>query len=177
MMALHYIIDTLASLYEVVLVLRLLMQLTRAEFRNPIARGIVQLSDPLIRPLRRVLPPVRRIDTASVVAIVLFAAVKLWVLRLLFGYGIPSGMVLLLAVSLDIARLVLNIYFFSIILNAILSFVAPGNYSPAQSLLASICNPVLNPIRRLIPSVAGLDLSPLWACIAIQALLLILPVA
>src|SRR5436190_23028294 len=113
MMALHYIIDTLASLYEVVLVLRLLMQLTRAEFRNPIARGIVQLSDPVIRPLRRVLPPVRRIDTASVVAIVLFAAAKLWVLRLLFGYGIPSGAVLLLAVLLDIARLVLNIYFFS----------------------------------------------------------------
>jgi YggT family protein len=177
MQALHYILDTLATLYETVLLLRLLMQLTRADFRNPIGRGIVQLSDPLIRPLRRALPPVRRIDTASVVAIVLFATAKLWVLRLLFGYGVPSGAVLLLAVSLDIARLVLNVYFFAIILNAILSFVAPGNYSPAQSLLASICNPLLNPIRRLIPSVAGLDLSPLWACIAIQALLLILPVA
>jgi YggT family protein len=177
MQALHYILDTLATLYQAVLLLRLLMQLTRADFRNPIGRGVMQLSDPLIRPLRRVLPPVRRIDTASVVAIVLFAAVKLWVLLLLFGYGMPSGSAFVLAVLLDLARLLLNVYFFSIILNAILSFVAPGNYSPAQSLLASICNPVLNPIRRLIPSVAGLDLSPLWACIAIQALLLILPVA
>lgn len=175
--ALYFILDTLATLYQAVLLLRLLMQLTRADFRNPIARGIVQLTDPLIRPLRRVLPPVRRIDTASVVAIVAFAAVKLWILQLLFGHGVPSGSALLLATLLDIARLVLKTYFFSIILNAILSFVAPGNYSPAQSLLASICDPVLDPIRRVIPSVAGLDLSPLWACIAIQALLLILPVA
>ncbi len=102
---------------------------------------------------------------------------KLWILQLLFGNGVPSAATLLLATLLDIIRLVLKTYYFSIILNAILSFVAPGNYSPAQSLLASICNPVLNPIRRVIPSIAGLDLSPLWACIAIQALLLILPVA
>jgi YggT family protein len=177
MQALYFILDTLATLYQAVLLLRLLMQLTRADFRNPIARGIVQLTDPVIRPLRRVLPPIRRIDTASVVAIVAFAALKLWILQLLFGYGVPSASALLLATLLDIVRLVLKTYFFSIILNAILSFVAPGNYSPAQSLLASICDPVLNPIRRVIPSVAGLDLSPLWACIAIQALLLILPVA
>jgi YggT family protein len=177
MQALHFIFDTLATLYQAVLLLRLLMQLTRADFRNPIARGIVQLTDPLIRPLRRVLPPIRRIDTASVVAIVAFAALKLWILQLLFGYGVPSTSTLLFATLLDIISLVLKTYFFSIILNAILSFVAPGNYSPAQSLLASICDPVLNPIRRVIPSVAGLDLSPLWACIAIQALLLILPVA
>jgi YggT family protein len=174
MQALHFIINTLATLYQVVLLLRLLMQLTRADFRNPIARAIVQLTDPLIRPLRRVLPPIRRIDTASVVAIVLFTAAALWLLRLL-GYGTSSN--LLTATVLDITRLVLGTYLFLIILNAILSFVAPGNYSPAQFLLASICDPVLNPIRRVIPSVAGLDLSPLWACIAIQALLLILPVA
>ena len=177
MQALYYILDTLATLYEALLLLRLLMLLTRADFRNPIGRGIVQLTDPLIRPLRRVLPPAGRIDTASVVAIILFAAVKLWLLHLLIGYGVPSGFALLRATLLDILHLVLKTYLFLIILNAILSFVAPGNYSPAQSLLASICNPVLNPIRRVIPSIAGLDLSPLWACIAIQAVLLLLPVA
>ncbi len=177
MQALYYILDTLATLYEAVLLLRLLMQLTRADFRNPIARGIVQLSDPLIRPLRRVLPPLRRVDTASVVAVLLFAALKQWLLHLLLGFGNPSALALLNFTLLDIAHLVLKTYLFSIVLNAILSFVAPGNYSPAQMLLASLCNPVLNPIRRVIPSVAGLDLSPLWACIAIEAVLIILPVA
>ncbi|HTQ37184.1 MAG TPA: YggT family protein [Steroidobacteraceae bacterium] len=177
MQGILYIFDTLATLYNYALLLRLIMQLSRADFRNPVSRGIVQLTDPVIRPLRRVLPPAGRIDTASVVAVLLFAAVKLWLLQALAGYAAIMPFALLRATLLEVAHLVLKTYFFSIILNAILSFVAPGNYSPAQSLLASICDPVLNPIRRVIPSIAGLDLSPLWALIAIQALLIVLPVA
>jgi len=175
MQALHFIIDTLISLYQVVLLLRLLMQLTRADFRNPIARAIVQITDPVILPLRRVLPPLRKVDTASVVAILLVAALKVWILYLLLGYGLPGLHVMLRGMLFGIIDLVLKTYLYSMILNAILSFVAPGNYSPAQSMLASICDPVLNPIRKYIPSIAGLDLSPLWACIAIQALLIIVP--
>lgn len=170
-----YILDTLATLYNVALLIRLIMQLSRADFRSPIARGIVQITDPLIRPLRRLLPPAGRVDTASVVAVVGFAAVKIWLLMLLSGRWPVPPLDLLQVTLLEVVRLVLKTYLFSIVLNAILSFVAPGNYSPAQSLLASICDPVLNPIRRVIPSLAGLDLSPLWACIAIQAVLLMLP--
>jgi YggT family protein len=174
MRALIYILDTLATLYNAALLLRLIMQLSRADFRNPVSRGIVQITDPLIRPLRRVLPPAGRVDTASVVAVVLFAAAKIWLLRALQGYMVIAPFAMLRATALDVIYLTLRTYFFSIVLNAILSFVAPGNYSPAQSLLASICDPVLNPIRRAIPSIAGLDLSPLWACIAIQAVIIVL---
>jgi YggT family protein len=175
MQAILYILDTLASLYLAVLLLRLLMQLSRADFRNPIGRGIVQLTDPVIRPLRRILPPIGKLDTASVVAILVLMALKISALHAIAGLGILPPIALLRETLWDVAGLVLRTYFFSIVLNAILSFVAPGNYSPAQSLLNAICNPVLNPIRRVIPSIAGLDLSPLWACIAIQALLLIIP--
>jgi YggT family protein len=172
--AIYFIIETLIGLYQVLLVLRLLMQLTRADFRNPLGRAIVQLTDPVIKPLRRVLPAVGKVDTASIVAIVLVAMLKFWILQLLMGIGLPEPVSLLRAVAIDLVRLVLKTYLFSIILNAILSFVAPGNYSPAQSILGSICDPVLKPFRRIIPPIAGLDLSPLWACIAIQALLLII---
>jgi YggT family protein len=170
MRALYFIIDTLISLYQVVVLLRLLMQLTRADFRNPVARAIVQLTDPLVLPLRRVLPPVRRIDSASVVAVLLVSLLKVWVLQALLIHAVPGVQSLLRGTLFDIIDVVLRTYLYSMILHAILSFVAPGNYSPAQSILASICNPVLNPIRKYIPSVAGLDLSPLLACIAIQAL-------
>jgi YggT family protein len=173
MQAIYFIVDTLIGLYQLLLLLRLLMQLTRADFRNPIGRGIVQVTDPVILPLRKILPPVGKIDSASVLAIVVVAALKVWLLRLLMGFGLPGLLLMLNDVAMDLLRLVLKTYLISIILNAILSFVAPGNYSPAQSVLASICNPVLNPIRRLIPPIAGLDLSPLWACIAIQALLIV----
>jgi YggT family protein len=170
MPVLHFIIDTLIGLYQVVLLLRLLLQITRADFRNPLARAVMQLTNPLIMPLRRVLPAVGRIDTASVVAILLVSVAKVWILTLVSGFGMLLPQALVRGVMLDLVFLVLNTYLFSIVLNAILSFVAPGNYSPAQSLLSAICDPVLNPIRRVIPPIAGLDLSPLWACIAIQAL-------
>jgi YggT family protein len=173
--ALYFIVDILIGLYQLVLLLRLLMQLTRADFRNPVARALVQLTDPLILPLRRVLPPVRRVDSASVVAILIVTIAKVWLLQLLLlGNGLPDLATLARQVPRDMVDLVLKTYLYSLILHAILSFVAQGNYSPAQSLLASICNPVLNPIRRFIPPIAGLDLSPLWACIAIQALRIVI---
>ena len=174
MSAIHFVVVSLLGLYQIVLLLRLLMQVVRADFRNPLARAVVQLTDPVIRPLRRALPPVKRIDTASVVAVLAVTVLKIIVGQWLLGFGVPTPELLLRALLLESLRLVLTTYLFAIILNAILSFVAPENYSPAQSLLNAICEPVLRPIRRWIPSVAGLDLSPLWACIAIQALLILI---
>lgn len=174
MRAIHFIVESLIGLFQVLLLLRLLMQLARADFRNPIGRGIVQITDPVIRPLRRIFPPAGKLDTASILALVIVAAAKVWILQLLLGTGFPPAVFVLRWVLLDLARLVLKTYLFSIILNAILSFVAPGTYSPAQSILASLCDPVLKPFRRIIPPVAGLDLSPLWAVIVIQALLLLI---
>jgi YggT family protein len=173
MSAINFIVASLFGLYQVVLLLRLLMQWVRADFRNPVSRAIVQLTDPVILPLRKILPPIRRIDTASVVAILAVTVVKILLGQLLLVSSLPPPDLLLRDLLLETLHLVLTTYLFAIILNAILSFVAPENYSPAQSLLNSICEPVLRPIRRLIPSVAGLDLSPLWACIAIQALLIL----
>jgi YggT family protein len=174
MRAIYFIIESLIGLFQVLLLLRLLMQLSRADFRNPIGRGIVQITDPVIRPLRRIFPPVGKADTASILALILVATAKTWILQLLLGAGFPPALFMLRLVAIDLVRLVLKTYLFSIILNAILSFVAQGNYSPAQSILAALCDPVLKPFRRLIPAVAGLDLSALWAIIVIQALLLVI---
>ncbi|MGC4029564.1 MAG: YggT family protein [Steroidobacteraceae bacterium] len=171
--ALYFLIQTLLGLYQGVLLLRLLMQLTRANFRNPAARAVLQVTDPLVRPLRRLLPAAGKVDTATVVAIVAVGVVKLLLIQLLV-FGTPLGadhMVRLLAV--DLVRLVLRTYFFCILLYALLSFVAQGNYSPVQDVLASICEPIMKPIRRRLPPISGLDLTPLWVLIAIQALLLI----
>lgn len=173
MRALHFLLDTLITLYTLVLLIRLIMQLSRADFRNPISRAIVQLTNPVVLPLRRLLPPIGKLDTASAAAVLLFTLAKVWILSLLFSVAPDPVLLVRLALN-EVIGLVLRTYLFAILLNAILSFVAPGNYSPAQSLLSSICDPVLNPIRRIIPPIGGLDLSPLWAMIGIQALLLLL---
>jgi YggT family protein len=174
MSAIVYIVETLLSLALFVVLARLLLQLTRADFRNPIAQAIVQLTNPLIVPLRRVLPPIGKVDTASVVAVLLVAGVEVAVLAALRGAGLPDWLGWLDALALEIAHTLLWTYCYAILIYWLLSFIAPGGYSPLQAVLTSVCEPVLRPFRRFIPSVAGLDLSPLWATIAIQAILILI---
>jgi YggT family protein len=174
MAALIYIIDTLLTLCLVAVLLRLLLQWSRADFRNPLARSIVHLTNPVIVPLRRLLPAIGRLDTASCVALIVAALLQVSAGWLLSGLGPPPGLLWLRLALVAIVRITLWTYFFAIVLYAMLSLVAPGTYSPAQGLLVSLCEPVLRPFRRLIPPLGSLDLSPLWAGIAIQALLILL---
>ena len=170
-----FLVETLLWLALYVVLARLLLQWSRADFRNPLCQAIVRLTNPLIMPLRRVLPPIGKTDTASVVAVILVAGVKIaaeLALRGILPYSTAD--VWVRGIATDIAHTLLWTYFYAIFLYALLSMIAPGGYSPLQSVLASLCEPVLRPFRRLIPSIAGLDLSPLWACIAIQALLILL---
>jgi len=175
MNALYYLVDTLTSLYLGVLILRLIMQLVRANFRNPFAEAILRLTNPLIMPLRRVLPPVGKTDTATVLAIVLFAVFKVALLALLFGGGLFSLVAMAIAVLRTLVLAVLWLYFILIFFYGIAGFLMQGGSSPIYEVLAYVCDPILNRIRKIIPSlVAGLDLSFLWAIIAIQALIILI---
>jgi YggT family protein len=174
MAALIYLLETLLSLGMLAVLLRLLLQWSRADFRNSLARAIVHLTNPVIVPLRRLLPAIGRIDTASCVAVVIFALLQVSVSWLLSGFGPPPAPIWLRLAVIEILRTTLWTYFFAIFLYAMLSMVAPGTYSPAQGLLVSLCEPILRPFRRVIPPLAGLDLSPLWAGIVIQTLLILL---
>ena len=174
MNALYFLVDTLLSLALYVALLRVLMQWSRADFRNPIAQAVVKVTNPLIMPLRRVLPPINKIDTASVVTVIIVALAEVALMSMVRGYGIPAPLLLLRVAALEIVTSVLWLYFYAIFLYALMSLIAQGSYSPMQPLLASLCEPVLAPIRRIIPPIAGLDLSPLWAGLLIQAVLILL---
>ncbi len=174
MNAVYFLVDSLLALALYVVLLRLVMQLSRADFRNPVAQAVVKITNPLILPLRRVLPPVNKVDTASVVAVLIVALAAVVLSNLVRGFGLPPPLLLLRAEALEIASSVLWLYFYAIVLYALMSIIAPGAYSPLQPLLMSLCEPVLRPWRRLIPPIAGLDLSPLWVGLLIQALLSLL---
>lgn len=174
MTLLAIIVGELLSLALFVVLMRLLLQLVRADFRNPICQAIVRLTNPLIIPLRRILPPIRKLDTATVVAVAIIAFI-LVVVGFAFSNFPANGLVWVQEAVLTVAYAILWIYFWAIIVYALLSLVAPGGYSPLQSVLASLCEPVLSPFRRIIPGIAGIDLSPLWACLAIQVILYFLP--
>ncbi len=175
MSAIIFIVQTLLSLAVFVFLLRLLLQWSRADFRNQIAQAVVRITNPIILPLRRVLPPIGKLDTASVVAVVLIAVVEEVILFWLQGIPITYLGYWPRAVLFRIIHITLTTYLYAIFIYALLSMVAPGGYSPMQSLLTSLCEPVLRPFRRIIPPVGGIDLSPLWASIILIALLKLLP--
>ena len=175
MNAILYIVETLLSLAVFVFLLRLLLQWARADFRNQVAQAVVKITNPLVMPLRRVLPPVGKLDTASAVAVLLIAFAEEAILMALRGYPWLDPFLLARAVVLRIVIILLTTYLYAIILYALLSFIAPGNYSPMNSILTSLCAPVLRPFQRIIPPIGGIDFSPLWACILLGALLRLLP--
>jgi YggT family protein len=176
MSAIIFIVETLLTLLLFVFLLRLFLQWARADFRNPVSQAVVRLTNPLVMPLRRILPPLGTVDTASVVAVLIVAFVEVAIVFALRGLGIPPAILWVRMAVIEILRTTLWTYFYAIFLYALLSLIAPGGYSPMQSVLDSLCEPVLRPIRRFIPPIGGLDLSPLWAGIAIQALLILLRV-
>lgn len=167
MAALIYLVTTLLQLCLIAVLLRLLLQWSRADFRNPLARSIVHITNPIIVPLRRLLPAIGRLDTASCVAVLVFAALEVAVDPLLRGFGPLPALLWVRSVAIEIVGLTLWTYTGAIVIYALLSFVAPGTYSPAQELLQSLCEPVLRPFRRIIPPLGGIDFSPLWALILI----------
>lgn len=174
MQALIFIVQTLLQLLVVVFLLRVLLPLCRADSRNPISQAVIRLSNPLVLPLRRIIPPIRKFDTASLIALLLVQMAATAIVFVLSGIGIRSPFTLLLFAMRELALTCLQFYFFAILVYALLSWIAPSAYSPAASLLNSLCEPVIRPVRRLIPPIAGLDLSALFVLIAIQALQIVI---
>ncbi|ANF88827.1 MULTISPECIES: YggT family protein [Pseudomonas] len=164
-----FIIQTLGSLYLLIVLMRFILQLVRANFYNPLCQFVVKATQPLLKPLRRVIPSLFGLDMSSLVLALLLQILLFVVILMLNGY--QAFTVLLLPWGLiGIFSLFLKIIFWSMIISVILSWVAPGSRSPGAELVAQITEPVLAPFRRLIPNLGGLDISPIFAFIAIQLL-------
>jgi len=174
MEAIRYIVDMLLWLLLLAFVLRLLFQLVRADFRDPMADAIVRVTNWLILPLRKVLPPIGKIDTATVVAVLLVAAARTFIMMALAGAGVGDGVASLRITLLDLVGLVLRVYLFAMLLYWLTSMLSPGGYAPGVRLLAQVCEPVLKPVRRVIPRIGQIDFSVLWVSIGIGALLVLL---
>jgi YggT family protein len=171
MEALRFIISSLLWLLFFAFLLRVVLQFARADFRNPIAQAVVRVTNPLVLPLRRIIPPIGRVDTASIVALCIVELAATAIVLWLGGGALPPAATLLLIAARDLMHNVLMFYLVALLIYAVLSWVAPGTYSPASSLLTRICEPLIAPIRRVIPPVGGLDLSIIFLMILLGALL------
>ena len=170
----NLLIQSLFQLLLLALMLRLLLQLVRADFYNPISQFLVKVTSPLVNPLRRVIPGVGGIDMASVLLIILTQMLATALLVLIRGFAIPNPLLLFIWGVLGSIGLLINIYFFAILATIIVSWVAPGSYNPAILILHQLTEPVMKPFRNLIPPIGGLDLSPIFVFLAINVLQIVL---
>lgn len=162
-----FLIDTLFSLYILAVVLRFLLQWTGAEYQNPISQFLVKITHPPLKFLRRYIPSIGKIDTSSVVFALLLQMAADYGILMLKGVSVSIGALAILSFT-QLISLLINIFIFAVIARAILSWVSPGAYNPATSILYSLTEPLLNTCRRIIPDLGGLDLSPLIALLALQ---------
>lgn len=169
-MAAIYLVQTLGSLYLLIVLLRFILQLVRADFYNPLSQFIVRATKPLLLPLRRIIPGWAGIDFASLVLALIIQLALMAVIIKLMGYALPSILQLLAWSLVALTALFLKVFFFALIISVILSWVAPGSSNPAALLVSQLCEPVLAPIRKILPPMGGLDLSPIFAFIALNLL-------
>jgi len=166
-----YVIQTLGSLYLLIILLRFILQLVRADFYNPLSQFTVRATQPLLKPLRRIIPGFGGVDLAALVLAILVQLALMMVVVVLLGASIGGLFpALLIWALLGVASLFLKVFFFALIVSVILSWVAPQTHNPAAELVNQICEPLLAPFRRLLPSLGGLDLSPIFAFIVINLL-------
>lgn len=164
-----YILQTLGSLYLLIVLLRFILQLVRADFYNLLSQFIVRATKPLLNPLRRIIPGFGGIDLASLVLAILIQLVLMILILMLMGYGVGGFIMQLLIWSIiAVTSLFLKVFFFALIISVILSWVAPGSYNPGAQLVNQICEPLLMPFRKLLPNLGGLDLSPIFAFLALK---------
>lgn len=171
--AVSYLIGTLIDLYIAAVLLRLLLQWVRADFYNPLCQFLVKVTNPALVPLRRVIPSIKRLDTASVVLMLALEILGVWIISRL-GSTPLNGQQIVAFSAIKLMMTLLMTYFFLIIASVILSWLGRGMQHPVIPLVYQLTEPVLRPFRRIIPPIAGIDLSPLFALIAIRFLILLL---
>jgi len=161
-----FLLKTLGNLYLFIVLLRLVLQLVRADFYNPISQGVVRATNLFVLPLRKVIPSFGRIDTASVVLAFIVQLLTVLVLFMVKGYALSPIQYGLFTV-LGVLYHFLDLYFWVMLISVILSWVAPGASHPGALLVGQITEPLYSFVRRFIPSLGGLDLSPIFIFLAI----------
>jgi YggT family protein len=171
--AFSYLVGTLLDLYITAILLRLILQWVRADFYNPVCQFLVKITNPVVLPLRRLVPPIRQVDTASVLLVLTLELFSVWIATQISSNPMSFEQIVLFSMVKLTATLLLT-YFFLIIASVILSWVGAQMRHPVIPLVYQLTEPVLRPFRKVIPPIAGIDLSPLFALISIRFLLLLI---
>jgi len=158
-----FLIDILLHLYITALMLRIILQWVRADFYNPVSQFIIKITNPVVKPMRKIIPGLWGVDLATLIIVLILSSIKTLVV-----YGLLPANILIIKIIIETIDLTLSVFLYAIIIQAILSWVNPDPYNPVVGLLNSITWPILKHFRKLIPNMGGFDISPIFAIIAIM---------
>lgn len=174
---LGFLVRTFGGLFFWAVLLRFLLQLARADFYNPLSQALVKFTNPLLKPLRRLIPGVMGLDVAALVLAVLVEMVLITALLALQGIFPLNFLIVAIWSVVACVVTIVNIYYLAMLATIILSWVAAGSYHPAVVLIHQLAEPVLAPFRRLLPPMGGIDFSPMIAFVAIYVVQILLRAA
>jgi YggT family protein len=167
-----FLINTVFDLYLIVLMARLILAWSHADYNNPLTQGVITLTQPFVKPLKKFLPTVRGIELSTVVIILVLDMIKFTLIGML-AISFPNNIFgLPILACADFLKLLLNTFFYAILISAILSWIQPG-YSPVARALQQITYPVMRHFQKYIPPVSGFDFSPIAALIFLQLLIIL----
>ncbi|MGJ3493756.1 YGGT family protein [Piscirickettsia salmonis] len=165
------IIDVIFGLYIMIVMLRFLLQWVKADFYNPICQFLIKVSNPLLLPLRRIIPGLAGLDLSAIVLIILLQLIESSLIFFISGYPMGNIVALLLYSVGMVLSTLFKLYFYAIIIQSVVSWFNQG-YNPIVEILHRLTDPLLRPVRRIMPDMGGIDLSP----IPVLLILLILPI-
>jgi YggT family protein len=170
-----FLINTLFTLYISAVLLRFLLQYFGADFYNPISQFLIKITHPPLKILRRFVPAIKKIDTASLVLAFVLQMLAYFFISILKGISVGIAALAMFSMA-ELVELFLNIFVFAVFVRALLSWINPGDFDAASSILRSLTEPLLNICRKFIPDMGGLDLSPLVVLLLLQlAKMVLLP--
>ncbi len=170
--AFYFLLDTVFNLYLMVVLLRIWLQASRADFYNPLSQFVVKATNPLLIPLRRMIPSIGKLDTGAVVLALVVSAGKMLLIQLLL-LGQFDLIGLITGAVLTTLKEAFSLLFWVLIIRAILSWFSQGR-NPMELVLVQLTEPLLAPVRKIVPPIGGLDLSVLIVLVALQFLQILL---
>ena len=171
---LTFLIQVFGGLYLCVILLRFLLQSARADFYNPVSQAMVKLTNPVLVPLRKIIPGLWGVDMASLVLAILFHWLAMQLMLLVKGYGLVPPHYMLAWAMIGVAGNIITIYIVASFVLFISSFIAPFSRNPILLLVRQLLEPLMTPIRRFVPPVGGLDFSLLFVGVALYVMRILL---
>lgn len=169
-----FLVQTLFDFYLFFLLLRLILQYLRVDYYHPFTQFIVKITNPVVVPLRRVIPGYWGIDFATVCVIFIVSLIKFILIAFMNVHHFPNVFGLIILSFGDLIGLAIKLYFYAILASVILSWLAPQTHSPIIDIISRLTEPLLRPARKIIPPIGGFDISPIPVLIVLQILIILI---